>query len=127
MKHIFITVTNPEFYDMLREDAAAGETNWTVSKHVRAGDRIALYVSAPVCAVVAVGEATTDAEYCDDPSNEWYEHYFIDIHGLRMLSEPVTRAQMLNECRGWGWPKMPGVGVRVPNAYLQTIERLMAL
>jgi hypothetical protein len=126
MKRIFVTVTNPEFYVVLREDVAEGETNWTVSRHVRAGDLIALYVSSPVCAIVAVGEASTGAEHCGDPSNEWFGHYFIDIHGLRMLREPVTRARLKEECEGWGWPKMPGVGVRVPDAYLPTVERLLA-
>lgn len=126
MKRTYITVTNAEFYDVLREDAEAGETNWTVSRHVKAGDLIALYVAAPICSIVAVGEASTDAEYCDDPSNEWYGHHFIDIHGLRMLREPVKRARLLDECSGWGWPKMPGVGVRVPDAYLPTVERMLA-
>lgn len=125
MKRIFITVTNPEFYEVLRDDAEGGETNWTVSKHVRAGDLIALYVAHPVCSIVAVGEASTDAEYCDEPGNEWFEHYFIDIHGLRMLTEPVTRARLLEECKGWGWPKMPGVGVRVPDAHLAAVARLI--
>jgi hypothetical protein len=124
-KRTFITVTNVEFYGVLREDATAGETNWTVSRHVRRGDRIALYVAVPVCAVVAVGDASTDAEYCDEPSSEWFGHHFIDIHGLRILPRPVTRAALLAECPGWGWPKMPGTGVRVPDAYLSTVERLL--
>jgi hypothetical protein len=126
MKRIFITVTNPEFYEVLRDDAEAGETNWTVSRHVKAGDLIALYVAHPICSIVAVGEASTDAEYCDDPANEWFGHYFIDIHGLRMLPAPVTRKRLLDECSGWRWPKMPGTGVRVPDAFLSTVGGMLA-
>lgn len=125
MKPIYVTVTNEEFYAVLREDAEAGETNWTVSRHVRRGDRIALYVCSPVCAVVAAGEASTDAELCDDPSNEWYGHHFIDIHGLRMLREPVTRKALLAEFPGWGFWKQPRVGVRVPDCYLPGMGRLL--
>lgn len=126
MKETFVTVTNAEFYDVLREDAAVGETNWTVSKHVRAGDRIALYVCAPVCALVAVGEASTDAEECDDPSNEWFGRHFIDIHGLRLLPEPLTRKILLDTFPGWGFWKQPRVGAKVPDACLPKVTELLA-
>jgi hypothetical protein len=78
-------------------------------------------------AIVAVGEASEDAWLDDDPQSEWFNHHFVEIHGLRMLPEPVTRAQMLEECEGWGWPKMPGVGVRVPDTYLPILEGMLSV
>jgi hypothetical protein len=51
----FTTISNQEFHDILLEDAVAGKTNWTVSKYCRPGDRILLYICAPVSAIVATG------------------------------------------------------------------------
>jgi hypothetical protein len=30
MRAIYTTITNSDFYDVIREDAAEGETNWTI-------------------------------------------------------------------------------------------------
>lgn len=126
MKQTFISPTNADYYETLREDAAEGETNWSVSKHTRRGDRILLYVCAPVSAVVAEGFASEDAYLDDDPGSEWFGKYFVEMHGLRMLERPVTRAELMARFPQWGYWKQPRACVRVPDAYRQDLERLVS-
>jgi hypothetical protein len=125
MRRIFTTVTNIEFYDILREDSAQGETNWTVSPHVRHGDLIALYVAAPISSIVAIGEATNDAEEDTDPSSVWFRHSLCDIHNLRMLDKPITRKELLIEIPEWRWPRQPRGPALVPPEYTPLLDALM--
>jgi hypothetical protein len=76
-------------------------------------------------AIVAEGEASTDAELDDDPSSMWFNHYLVDIHNLRMLDKPITRATLMSEIPDWGWPRQPRAFARVPKQHLLTLERLL--
>jgi hypothetical protein len=125
MKRTFVTVSNAEFYDVLREDSDEGETNWTVSRHARRGDRVLLYICAPISAIVAVATISTDVELNDDPSSEWFGHYMADMHSLRMLAEPITRAALIEWLPSWGYWKQPRNSLQVPEQFLPILEEVL--
>lgn len=125
MKTTHVTVTNVEYYEVLRDDAGEGETNWSVNRHTRRGDRILLYVCAPVSAVVATGYASEDAYLEDDPQSEWFGKYFVDMHGLTMLDKPVTRAELIARFPEWGYWKQPRNCVRVPALYEAAVREMI--
>jgi hypothetical protein len=121
----FTTISNQEFHEVLIEDAAAGETNWTVSKHCRPGDRILLYICAPVSAIVAVGILASQPEEVTVPSSIWFGHWLADITELRMLDQPLSRQTLLSEFPIWGYWRQPRNSVRVPEEYLPRLELLL--
>jgi hypothetical protein len=122
---LYTTVTNPVFYEDLVADSADGETNWSVSRHVRAGDLILLYVTAPVSAIVAAAEASDDAAQDDDPKSPWFGHFFCDMHDLRMLARPVTRAELVTAFPNWGYWRQPRNSIRVPGEFAAALEALL--
>lgn len=125
MKQTYTTVTNPTFYDTLRADAAQGETNWTINPHARRGDTVLLYVCAPIMAIVATATLSTDAELLDDISSDFFGAFVADMHGLRLLEKPLTRAEMMRRLPEWGWPRQPRQSVRVPEEFRPQLERLL--
>lgn len=125
MRATYITGTNPEFYDVLREDAAGSETTWTISRHARRNDRVLLYVCAPVMAIVARAIMAEDAALVDDPASEWHGHHMADMHSLTLLAEPVTRRELLAAFPAWGYWKQPRNSVRVPEAYGERLTGLI--
>lgn len=124
MKSIYTTVSNAEFYDVLREDAEAGATNWTISKHARRGDKVLLYVCAPVSAIVAVATVATTPERDDNLQSEWWGHYLADMDDLRMLDQPITRHALRERFPDWGYWKQPRNSVRVPEQYSSAVASL---
>lgn len=126
VKPTYVTISNFEFYDCLKEDADQGETNWTISRNARVGNRILLYICAPVSAVVAVATLATTPERNDDPSSEWFRHYMADMCGLRMLAEPITRAMLLDQFPGWRYWKQPRNSALVPAQFLEPLEQLLS-
>ena len=125
MKPTHITVTNVEFYEVLRDDAEAGETNWTVNRHARRGHRMLVYVCAPVSAVVAVATLATDATQDEDPASEWFGYFLADMHSLRMLREPLKREYLRAIFPAWGYWKQPRNSVRVPEHFQSRLESLL--
>lgn len=125
-KNIYVTVSTSAFYDVLREDAEGeGSTNWTVNPNVRRGDLIPLYIGKPISAIVAVGEASNNPVKEEDVNETWYGHHFVDIHNLRMLEVPITRAQLMSELPDWGWPRQPRSFVCVPKHFHERLKGML--
>ena len=121
----FITVSNAEFYEVLLEDSEQGETNWTISRHARPGDRMLLYICKPISAVVAVCTVATMPEQIDDPTNEWFGSFMADMQSLQMLKEPIERTALIERFPTWGYWKQPRNSVRVPEPYVEQIDSLV--
>jgi hypothetical protein len=113
----FTTITNVAYYETLKADAGEGDTNWTINRHAKRGGQVLLYVCAPVSAIVAVAEVSDSPEREDDPTSEFIGLYFSNMHGLRMLAEPITRNMLLAAFPAWGYWKQPRTGVKVPVEY----------
>lgn len=126
-KTTYITITNARFYDTIKEDASQGETNWTVNKSTKAGDTILLYVCAPVSAIVAVGTASIDSWREDDLNSPWYGSHMTDMHGLELLTTPITRARLMNHFPDWGYWKQPRICVAVKKQFIEQLEKLVAI
>lgn len=121
----FTTITNIAYYETLIEDAGEGETNWTINRNARRGDRVLLYVCAPVSAIVAIAEVSDTPVQETNPSSEWRGLYFSNMHGLRMLEKPITRAKLLVAFSTWGYWKQPRTGVQVPAEFIPTLNELL--
>lgn len=126
MKRTFITVSSNIFYDVLRDDAAeGGETNWTVSRHAKRGDKILFYVCAPISAIIATATLETDTEKDDDIQSEWFGSHLADMHSLEMLAAPVSRKTLVEKFPHWGYWKQPRNSVQVSAEFLPELEQLL--
>jgi hypothetical protein len=125
MMKTYTTISNQEFHNVLLEDATVGDTNWMVSKHCRSGDRILLYICAPVSAIVATGILAGQPEEDSDPSSIWFGHWLAHITELEVLTEPLTRQSLILNFPTWGYWRQPRNSVRVPDEYLPRLERLL--
>lgn len=126
-RDLYITVTNPDFYGRLRENPGLNLIDWTINRHARRGDEVALYVIKPVCAVVAVATLATQPERCGDIKSPWYGHHFVDVHSLRMLKEPVSRDKLLLRLPRWGYPKQMRGSIRVPDEIEPALRMMIRL
>jgi hypothetical protein len=125
VRAIYTTVSNSDFYETIRADAAQGETNWTVSRHAHIGDWVLLYVTAPISAIVAWAIVATEPEHVADPSSPWHNSYMADMHSLTMLAEPIKRGHWLTYFPEWRYWKQPRNSVRVPKEYESAVSRLL--
>ncbi|MEO6390828.1 MAG: hypothetical protein ABIP75_03190 [Pyrinomonadaceae bacterium] len=110
----FITVTNSEFHEVLKTDAAEGLTNWTISQYARRGDIVWLYVTRPVMAIVAMAIVSGTPKLDQNPNSEWFGFYLADLEDLVMLRVPITRASLLQFAPTWGYWRQPRQSVQVP-------------
>ena len=121
----FITVSHADYLGTLLEDSSAGgESNWTLSRHARPGDRMLIYLKAPVSAIVAWGRVSSVPLRLDEPDSPWFGHFCADIEALSMTPSRVSRDALLNAFPMWRYWMQPRTSVRVPDEY---IERLMSL
>jgi hypothetical protein len=125
-RNTFITVSNQAFYEVLCADAASGATNWTISRRARRGDRVLLYVCAPISSIVAVAEITSDTEKDQDVRSEWFGSYLADLHSLKLLARPIARKTLLSEFPAWGYWKQPRMSVAAPEEFLLRLEQLIS-
>lgn len=121
----YVTPSNVVYYGALVEDAEAGHTIWSISRHARCGDRVLLYVCAPVKAIVAVATLASDPEVLDEPANEWNGTYMAAMDGLRLLNAPITRDILMATFPGWGYWTQPHRSARVKEQYLPALEKLL--
>lgn len=122
---VFTSITSVDYYETLQQDAGAGgETNWTINKNARSGDRVLLYVCAPVSAIVAVATLTDDAYLEDEVNSPWYGRYFADMHALEMLALPVERKALLARLPDYKYWTQPRNSVLVPPKFLPVLEQL---
>lgn len=124
--NFWTTITNVGYYEIIQEDACDGETNWTINQHARRGDKVLLYVCAPVSAIVATAIVSETPTRDDDPASTWHGLYFADMHNLCMVPRPITRADLLAEFPGWRYWKQPRSGVQVPREYESRLEHLLS-
>lgn len=125
---VYTTVTGIDYYESLREDAAnGGETNWTINRQARSGDRVLLYVCAPVSAIVAVA-SVVDPPYPDeDVQSIWFGRFFADLADLRMLEEPIQRATLLARLPDFKYWKQPRNSIAVPPEFLPVLGELAGI
>lgn len=121
----FTTITNPEFYDLIVADAKEHETDWTISRHARPGDRVLLYVTAPISCVVAQAFVISEPRLEEDPASEFVGSYFADMDGLEMLTHPIARETLRKCFPDWGYWKQPRNSVEVPEEYLNHLDLLI--
>lgn len=127
MRDIYVTPSNAEFYEILQEDAAAGETNWTVNKNCRPGDVIALYICAPVSAIVATALIAAPPEKDEDAKSPWLGKYLADMENLQMLDEPLERIFLMKKFTGWKYFSQPRNAVKVPDDIAPALSILLKI
>jgi EVE domain len=118
----YSTVTNIEYYQAILDDSLEGETNWTINRHARPGDRVLLYVCAPVSAFVAVAEVSAAPVIEEDPGSEFCGKYFAEMHGLRMLETPLKRSDLLAALPDFKYLKQPRQSIEIAPRFIDTLE-----
>lgn len=121
----YSTVTNIGYYQAILDDSLEGETTWTINRHARPGDRVLLYVCAPVSAFVAVAEVSAAPVLEDDPHSEFRGKYFAEMHGLRLLETPLKRADLLALLPDYKYLKQPRQSVEIPPRIVDTLNGLL--
>ena len=122
----WITPSNPIYYESLVEDCASGETLWSISKHAQCGDRVLLYICAPVMAIVAAATLTADPQLLDAPENEWHGTYMAAMGGLRLLGTPISRALLMQTFPSWRYWIQPHRSSRVRDEFVPGLDGLLA-
>jgi hypothetical protein len=123
----FSTVTNINYYQSILDDSLEGETVWTISSRARPGDRVLLYVCAPISAFVAVAEVTEHPYLEENPSSEFCGKYFAAMHGLRLLKKPLTRLSLLRIMPEFRYLKQPRQSVEIPEPFVSQLNRLIRI
>ena len=102
---------------MLKEDSAAGETVWSINRHARVGDRVLLYVCAPVSSIVATATIAEDPYLNEDVNSEWFGTWFAEMNQLNMLDSPLPRRFLIDTFPGWRYWTQPRNSVKVPTEH----------
>lgn len=123
----YSTVTNIGYYQAILDDSIEGETIWTINRHARPGDRVLLYVCAPVSAFVAVAEVTAPPEIEDDPNSEFQGSYFAPMHGLRLLGVPLKRTDLLELRPDFKYLKQPRQSIEIVPRFADTLNGLLKI
>jgi hypothetical protein len=126
-RRIYTTITNQEFYELLKEGAEQGTTNWTINQNAQVGDIVCLYVKAPTSAIVAVAIIETKPELCENPQSPWFGSYFAEMHSLYMLTEPMTRDFLIEAFPIWRYWRQPRTSSRVPDPFVNRMADLIKL
>lgn len=121
----YTTVTNPEFYDQIVKDAQAHETDWTINRHARPGDRVLLYVTAPISAIVAQAFIVETPRLEENPESPFVGLYFADMEGLEMLKTPITRDMLLRRFPDWRYWKQPRQSVEVHPMFVSSLDMIL--
>lgn len=118
----FTTITNVLYFHALQEDAKTGETDWSINKNAKPGDRVLLYVCAPISAIVATAYIS-DAPYLDEDINSmWFNTWFAEMEELKMLGIKITRHELREIFPDWGYWKQPRNSVLVEQKYLPKLD-----
>lgn len=121
-----MTVTNAGYVETLREDArAGGESNWSMTRHARPGDRLLLYAKAPVQGIVAEAFVGSTPVLDEDPSSEWRGQYFADVYGLTVFRTFLPRLEMRSRFYSWRYWKQPRQSVLVPEEFADELLELI--
>lgn len=123
----WVTVTNQSYYETIRDDAAEGETNWTITRRASRGDKVLLYCTAPISAIVAQAEIASAPVRDEDPKSMWYGSWFSDMTGLRMVEPLLRRSSLLSTFPDWKYWKQPRLPTHVPEIYLPQLGVLLRL
>lgn len=115
---IWTTITNVAFYYNLKEDSVEGNTTWTINKNARPGDVCAMYVCAPVSAVVATAVIAEDPFQEKDLNSPFFNTYFAEMNELKMLDISITRHQMRELFPEWRYWLQPRNSVQTPPEFL---------
>lgn len=122
----WITPSNAIYYEDLVEDCASGETLWSISKHAQCGDRVLLYICAPVMAIVAAATLMADPQLLDAPENEWHGTYMAAMGGLRLLETPISRRLLMQTFPGWRYWLQPHRPSKVRDEFVSGLDVLLA-
>jgi hypothetical protein len=121
----FTTITNNYFYEILKVDSRAGETDWSINKNAKVGDCVLLYVCAPVSAIVATAVISDDVYLDEDINSTWFGTWFAQMSELKMLDIKVTRHQLRQAFHDWKYWMQPRNSVLVKPEYLPQLEELL--
>ncbi len=125
-KSILITVSGPDYYEALREDARVdGWTRWTIYSGAARGEHVGFYITDPFFAVAARGRVLTSPTPHDEPGSEWNGRPMSDIDDLQLFVTPLPLAALKLCFPAWRYPHQPRSNIRVPAEHAPLLGRLM--
>lgn len=115
---LITAISNEDFYTSLRADPETHVSNWTVTSHAQPGDRVALYICAPVQAIVAAATVATEPYLMDDPPHsEYFGKWLVNVEDLFWLTPPIGRKSLRAEFYEWRYWRQPRSSIIVPGKY----------
>lgn len=122
---IYTTITNIAYYQALVEDAADGETCWSINKNAKPGDLVLLYVCAPISAVAATAVIADEPFLEESINSEFFGTWFAEMNDLALLKFPLERRWLVERFPAWGYWKQPRSSIAVPQAFEPELRRLI--
>lgn len=97
---------------------------WTVNPNATPGDRVVMYVSAPVSSFVGMG-TVTGRKWHDGRKHGWPGYRMINVRIDQAIEPPVHIRTIRKALPDWGWARMPQAQARVPGAVLPRFLRFL--
>lgn len=113
----FTTITNIGYYEDLKNDALEGNTEWTINKNAVVGDRVLLYVCAPVSSIVATAIVCDEPFVDEDVNSMWFGSWFAQMNELEMLNQLIPRRHLLATFPTWRYWTQPRNSILVAPEY----------
>lgn len=88
---------------------------WTINKSAMLGDVMIFYMIGPTSSFVASGTVASELCIVDDPKNEWYGAYAVEMKGIHMLPRFVSIREARERFPNWGFLRQPRRSTMVPD------------
>lgn len=110
--------TNGDYSWLLRHPGIS--TTWSCPKGAQVRDNVLIYIAAPISQVVATAKVIRSSRPGAEVNSDW--RYVGVIGPIRLLSSPISLAELRTLCPGWAWLRYPRAYAYVPEAETKTLR-----
>lgn len=115
---LFIVQGSSDHLESLNEEALNYEPDfemcWTCPATVKKGDKMLIYLLAPISAIVGEATFTSDAFQMNDTESEWFGKKMATYDFVKIYQEPISLHELRTLFPEWHWTQRPQGAVKIP-------------